>query len=435
MTQAEKNTAQELLKFIEKSPSCFHAVENIRQELISNGFTELKEQDSWNLSAGGMYFTVRNQSSLIAFILPQLKTKPDSLSFRMTASHSDSPCFKIKENPELTSAGFVKLNAEKYGGMLLNPWFDRPLSLAGRVILRQDRENFTTAFKTVPVNFDRNLLLIPNLAIHMNRDANDGHKIDVQNELMPVISSDPDFKLLPYIAEELKINKDQIEGFDLYLYNRDKGSFWGAGEEFIVSPRLDDLECAWTTMKGFINSKNKKLEDTVKVYCIFDNEETGSQSRQGAASTFLKETLLRINSKLGYNEEQYYQALAKSFMVSADNAHSVHPNYVSSSDPVNRPEVNKGPVIKFNASQKYTSDGVSGAMFKKICRDAGVPFQVFTNNSNSQGGSTLGNISTEQVSVLSVDVGLAQWAMHSPMESAGAEDVDYMIRAVTQLFC
>ena len=188
-------------------------------------------------------------------------------------------------------------------------------------------------------------------------------------------------------------------------------------------------------MKGFINSKNKKLEDTVKVYCIFDNEETGSQSRQGAASTFLKETLFRINSKLGYNEEQYYQALAKSFMVSADNAHSVHPNYVSSSDPVNRPEVNKGPVIKFNASQKYTSDGVSGAVFKKICRDAGVPFQIFTNNSNSQGGSTLGNISTEQVSVLSVDVGLAQWAMHSPMESAGAEDVDYMIKAVTQLFC
>ena len=435
MTQAEKNTAQELLKFIEKSPSCFHAVENIRQELISNGFTELKEQDSWNLSASGMYFTVRNQSSLIAFILPQLKIKPDSLSFRMTASHSDSPCFKIKENPELTSAGFVKLNAEKYGGMLLNPWFDRPLSLAGRVILRQDTDNFTTAFKTVPVNFDRNLLLIPNLAIHMNRDANDGHKIDVQNELMPVISSNPEFKLLPYIAEELKINKEQIEGFDLYLYNRDKGSFWGAGEEFIVSPRLDDLECAWTTMKGFINSKNKKLEDTVKVYCIFDNEETGSQSRQGAASTFLKETLFRINSKLGYNEEQYYQALAKSFMVSADNAHSVHPNYVSSSDPVNRPEVNKGPVIKFNASQKYTSDGVSGAVFKKICRDAGVPFQIFTNNSNSQGGSTLGNISTEQVSVLSVDVGLAQWAMHSPMESAGAEDVDYMIRAVTQLFC
>lgn len=425
---SENQSAKDLLEFINESPCCFYAVENLRSSLIQNGFEELFEGDSWKLKKGGKYFVKRNGSSIISFVLPENDVK----GFLVTASHSDSPGFKVKENPEMTSAGFVKLNVEKYGGLLMNPWFDRPLSLAGRITVANPENS--CGVKTLLINFKKDLLVIPSLAIHLDRNANEGHAIDVQGELMPVISQNKEFNIKAMIAKQADVKEEDILGFDLFVYARDKGTFIGENDDFILSPRLDDLECVWTTFKAFINASKNVAKEKAFVHAVFDNEEVGSQSRQGAASTFLQDVLKRINLCFGQSEEQYYQAVANSMLVSADNAHSVHPNYASSSDPVNQPVVNGGPVIKFNASQKYTSDSVSAGIFKRICNNAKIPYQVFTNNSNIAGGSTLGNISTSQVSFLSVDIGLAQWAMHSPVETAGAKDVDLMIKAVESFY-
>ena len=425
------SSSQKLLDFIQNSPSCFHAINNIKGQLEKNGFSELKEDTVWKLEEGKKYFVIRNGSAIISFTVPCKNFQ----GFLMTASHSDSPSFKIKENPELKSEGIVSLNVEKYGGMLINPWFDRALSIAGRLIVSEKGRDFS--FKSILVNFDRDLLMIPNLAIHMNRDANDGHKVDVQQEIRPIISSNEDFSFKKLLAKEAGVKEEEILSYDLYLYNRDKGSFWGEKKEFISSPKLDDLECAYTTLQGFLKAVKEESGDggrSVLIHAVFDNEEVGSQSRQGAASTFLYDTLHRINESFGRSKQEYLAALAKSFLVSADNAHAVHPNYVSKADPVNKPRVNEGIVIKFNAAQKYTSDGVSAGVFKKICEKAKFPYQIFTNNSNIAGGSTLGNISNSQVSVLSVDIGLAQWAMHSPNESAGAKDVEYMEKAIAQFY-
>lgn len=415
-----------LLDFIRKSPSCFHVVENIKKTFLENGFAELKESQVWNLEAGKKYFVERNGSAIIGFTVP----KKDFTGFLVAASHSDSPCFKIKENPEMKSAGVVRLNVEKYGGMLMNPWFDRPLSIAGRIIVKESGTDGISVCQRL-VNFDKNLVMIPSLAIHMNRTANEGHKIDVQNEMLPIISGDETFNLMDFISEQAGVAKDSILGHDLFLYNREEPVFWGAKEEFISAPKLDDLECAFTTLQGFLDSENGQF---AKIFCVYDNEEVGSGSRQGAGSTFLKDTLRRINCCFDRTEQEYMAAVASSFMVSADNAHGVHPNFKSSADPVNQPAVNGGVVIKYNAAQKYTTDGISGGIFKEICRKAQVPFQIFTNNSNVAGGSTLGNISTLQVPFCCVDIGLPQWAMHSPYESAGAKDVDYMIKAMKEFF-
>ena len=429
------NYAKDLLDFIEKSPSCFHAIENIKTILKKEGFTELSEKEDWSIQADKKYFVTRNNSAIISFMVPK-----DFNGFLITASHSDSPSFKIKENPELKSEGIVSLNVEKYGGMLIGPWFDRPLSIAGRVVISSKDKDNCLCLKEKLINFDHDLLMIPNLAIHMNRDANSGHEFDVQQEIRPIITSEENFSFIEFIAKEAGVKTEEILSYDLYLYNRDKGRFWGKDKEFISSPKLDDLECVYTVLQGFINAtedsnheifhKNKKA----LVYSVFDNEEVGSQSRQGAASTFLKDTLKRINETLGLSEKEYLKEIANSFLVSADNAHAVHPNYAGKADPVNKPKVNGGPVIKFNAAQKYTSDALSSAVFKKVCNKAKVPYQIFTNNSNVAGGSTLGNISESQVSILSVDIGLAQWAMHSPNESAGAKDVELMIKAISEFY-
>lgn len=423
---SKENLTNEMLDFINKSHSCFHTIENLKNSLLEKGFNQLSEKENWKLNRGEKYFVIRNGSSIISFVLPE----NDYKGFYITASHSDSPSFKIKENPEMFSCGITKLNVEKYGGMLINPWFDRPLSFAGRVTFSAN-ENGKVEIKQKLVDIDKNLLMIPNLAIHMNRDANEGHKIDVQNELMPLISSKKDFKLIKLLAEQCSVKEDQILSYDLFLYNRDKGTFWGNEDEFISSPKLDDLECVYTTFAAFTESSNS---ENVIVHCVFDNEEVGSQTRQGAGSTFLYDVLRRINFCTGRNEENYYASISRSFLISADNAHAVHPNYASVADPVNRPVVNGGVVMKFNAAQKYTSDSLSSAVFKQICKKAGVPFQIFTNNSNVAGGSTLGNISTNQVSVLSVDIGLPQWAMHSPNESAGAMDPVYMVKAIKEFY-
>lgn len=416
--------AQSVLDFIKKSPSCFHAIKNLSDELKQNGFTELSEKNRWNLSENQKYFVTRNNSSIIAFSIP----KRDFSGFKITASHSDSPSFKIKENPEMKSNVCVKLNVERYGGMLMNPWFDRPLSIAGRVVTNNMEEKL--------VNFDKDLVMIPNLSIHFSRDANDGHKISTQTEMMPIISLDEKFSLKKLIAENTNIEESNILGYDLFLYNRNDGTFWGAEDEFIASPKLDDLECVYSTFKGFLNSSKTESKNTTNcnVFAVFDNEEVGSGSRQGADSTFLQDTLKRINICLNRDEQDFMTAIANSFLISADNAHAIHPNYADKSDPINRPKINAGIVIKSNASQKYTSDALSSAIFKRICQKASVPYQIFTNNSNVAGGSTLGNISTSHVSILSVDIGLAQWAMHSPFESAGSKDIEYLIKAITTFY-
>lgn len=416
----------QLLSFIEKSPTCFHAVATMKEEFLKNGFTELKENEKWSIQQGGQYFVTRNGSSLIAFTIPKEKMK----GIRIMASHSDSPCFKIKENPEIEAEGYyIKLNIEKYGGMLCAPWFDRPLSVAGRVIVRDEK---TGALRPILINIDRDLLVIPSLAIHMNRDVNDGYKYNVQKDMLPLygeIASKDSFMKL--IAENAGVREEAVLGHDIFLYNRQKGCVWGAAEEFLSSGRLDDLQCAFSSMKGFLEGKKKQY---MAVHCVLDNEEVGSGTKQGAASTFLYDTITRAHLAMGYTKEDYLIHLADSFMVSADNAHAVHPNYTDKADPVNRPYLNGGIVVKFNANQKYCTDGISAAVFRDICEKAGVPVQTFVNRSDMAGGSTLGNISNTQVALNTVDIGLPQLAMHSPYETAGVKDTEYLVKAARVLF-
>lgn len=344
------------------------------------------------------------------------------------ASHSDSPCFKIKENPEMTVENkYVKLNVERYGGMICAPWFDRPLSVAGRIIVKEGGKLVTKL-----VDVDRDLLMIPNLAIHMNREVNNGYQYNAQKDLLPLygdIASKDTF--MKTVAQAAGVEEEAILGHDLFVYNREKGSVWGANEEYVSIGRLDDLQCAFSSLKGFLAGEKKEY---VAVHCVLDNEEVGSETKQGAASTFLYDVLVRMNQALGQDYEDYLRGLADSFMVSADNAHAVHPNYADKADPVNRPYLNEGIVIKYSANQKYCTDGVSAAMFKDLCHQADVPFQTFTNRSDILGGSTLGNISNTKVALNAVDIGLPQLAMHSPYETVGVKDTEYLIKAAAKLF-
>ena len=417
-------TTEKLLDFIEKSPTAFQAVDEMQKRLTENGFEVLSEKEYWKLVPGGKYLVTRNNSALIAFCIPE----KESRVFHIMASHSDSPSFKIKENPEIkVDNSYVKLNVEKYGGMLMAPWFDRPLSVAGRVIIRRNG-----GLKEKLINIKRDLVMIPNLAIHMNREANNGVSYNPQKDLQPLFAvGNTDRTLLEIIAEQTGIKKEDIISHDLFLYNRMPGTIWGADKEFVSSARLDDLQCAFASMEGLLRAQN---HGSIAVHCVMDNEEVGSGTKQGAASTFLKDTLLRINMGLGRTYEEYLMTLAGSFMVSADNAHALHPNYTDKTDLTNHPVLNKGIVIKFNANQKYCTDAVSAAIFKELCTKAGVPYQTFVNRSDIAGGSTLGNISNTQVPMNTVDIGLPQLAMHSPYETAGVEDTEYLVRAAEELF-
>ena len=417
-------TTEKLLDFIEKSPTAFQAVDEMQKRLTENGFEVLSEKECWKLIPGGKYLVTRNNSALIAFCIPE----KESRVFHIMASHSDSPSFKIKENPEIkVDNSYVKLNVEKYGGMLMAPWFDRPLSVAGRVIIRRNG-----GLKEKLINIKRDLVMIPNLAIHMNREANNGVSYNPQKDLLPLFAAgNTDRTLLEIIAEQTGVKKEDIISHDLFLYNRMPGTIWGADKEFVSSARLDDLQCAFASMEGLLRAQN---HESIAVHCVMDNEEVGSGTKQGAASTFLKDTLLRINMGLGRTYEEYLMTLAGSFMVSADNAHALHPNYTDKTDPTNHPVLNKGIVIKFNANQKYCTDAVSAAIFKELCTKAGVPYQTFVNRSDIAGGSTLGNISNTQVPMNTVDIGLPQLAMHSPYETAGVKDTEYLVRAAEELF-
>lgn len=417
---------KDLIEFLENSPSCFHATENMKNMLLKVDFEQLYENKKWNIRPGGSYFVCRNDSALIAFTIPESSFS----GMRIMASHGDSPAFKIKENPELETDGhYIRLNVERYGGMLCAPWLDRPLSVAGRVIIKNPESKVC---ESRLVNADRDLVLIPNLAIHMNREANSGYKYNAQTDMLPLYGNMTDKgTFMKIIAEAAGVKEEEILGHDLFLYNREKASIWGGSKEFISCGRLDDLQCAFASIKGFLAGKKQKY---LAVHCVFDNEEVGNGTKQGAASTFLYDTLTRIHDCLGLTREDYLMQLADSFMISADNAHAVHPNHTDKADPSNRPYINGGIVIKFNANQRYCTDGVSAAMFRDICRTAGVPVQTFVNRSDMAGGSTLGNISNTKVALNTVDIGLPQLAMHSPYETAGVQDTQYLIRASEEFF-
>lgn len=416
--------AKELLDFIKKSPSCFHVIQSMKKELDEAGFQEIKERDRWNLEAGGKYYVTRNDSSIIAFKIPCKEFR----GFQIMASHSDAPTFKVKENPEMTAEQrYTKLNVEKYGGMLCAPWFDRPLSVAGRIMVKDGKRILPKL-----VDVDKDLLMIPNLAIHMNREVNDGYKYNAQVDMLPLLGDETaKGNFMKIVAEAAGVNAEDIIGNDLFLYNRQEGTVWGANDEYLSSAKLDDLECAYASLQGIIAGENP---ENVSVHCVLDNEEVGSGTKQGAASTFLKDILMRINRGMGRSEEQYHTALAESFMISADNAHAVHPNKGEKADPTNRPYPNGGIVIKFSGNQKYTTDAVSAAILRMICEKAGVPVQVYLNRSDVLGGSTLGNISNTQVALNTVDIGVAQLAMHSPYETGGVKDVSYLIKMAETFF-
>ncbi len=417
---------EDLFQFIQTSPSMFHSIQSIRNRLEENGFKYLPEETSWNLEKGKSYYTIRNHSSIIAFKVGETL---DDYHFQMCASHSDSPTFKIKTVPELKGQGdYLKLDVEAYGGMIDSTWFDKPLTVAGRALVKTGK-----GIENKLVYVDQDILLIPSLAIHMNRDVNKGVAINRQVDLCPLVSCGEvqvgDFR--KYIAEHLNVETDDLLGLDLFLVNRQKPVQWGIKKEFISSPKLDDLECAYVTLESFIQANNTH---DISVYCCFDNEEVGSNTKQGAMSTFLQDTLKRINIGLHKTDEDYYIAIAKSFLVSADNAHAVHPNHPEKTDSVNCTYMNRGVVIKESANQKYTTDAFSRSVFMEICHEANVPYQTFANRSDMVGGSTLGNLSNTQVSVHCVDIGLPQLAMHSSYETAGAKDVETTIQALTKYY-
>lgn len=415
-----------LTSFIGKSPTAFHAAANLGAMLREQGYRRLEEGEKWEICPGGKYYVTRNDSSVIALNVGE---KLKDYCFKIAASHSDSPTFKIKENAEIqVREKYMKLNTEGYGGMLCASWFDRPLSVAGRVLVRDGSRYIAKLLRV-----DRDLLLIPNMAIHMNREVNDGYAYNKQVDMLPLFGGSEcakgDFKKL--VAKELDVEEKNIYGMDLYLYNRMQPSVWGANKEYVSCPQLDDLQCAYTSLQGFLQGAD---EYAVNVFACFDNEEVGSGTKQGAASTFLYDTLMRVNLCLGKGEEEFYRAAAKGFMLSCDNAHAVHPNHADKTDEGNCVYMNEGIVVKSHAGQKYTSDAVSIAVFRGICEDAGVPLQFFANRSDMAGGSTLGNIAMSQVSMNSIDIGLPQLAMHSSYETAGVKDSYYMIQAVRKFF-
>ena len=416
-----------LLSFLDASPVNFLAVKNISEELEKNGFRRMGK-----IEAGEKFFVTKNDSSIYAFQIGK-KTLADA-GFHMICAHCDSPTFRIKPNAEMTcEGGIVKLNTEVYGGPIMSTWFDRPLTLAGRVIVKGEDAMHP---KTLLLHIQRPLLQISNLAIHFNRQVNDGVKLSKQKDVLPILGIINDELekgnlLMNVISSELNIQKEDILDFDLYLADATPACTFGVHDEFISSGRLDDLSMCWAGVEALTAAD---AQDTTQVLAIFDNEETGSQTKQGAGSPFLSYMLQRIALAQSGTEEAYYQAVECAFMISADNAHAWHPNYSEKFDPTNHPMLGGGPVIKFNAAQKYASDAVSAAIFANICEAAGVPCQRFVNHSDVAGGSTLGNILASSIPLKGVDMGNAILAMHSCRETGSVMDHEYCVKAFTKFY-
>ena len=414
-----------LMDFIQDSPSAFHAVAAASGILDEAGATRLDEKESFSVKAGHSYYVTRNGSSVIAFRMPQ--TEPTG--YAIVAAHTDSPAFKIKDNPEI-GAAYTTLNVEAYGGMLMAPWFDRPLSIAGRAYVRKAGGKMEEKL----VNFDKDLCQIVNLCIHHNREANKGIEYKVQKDMLPIIGLGEKKNLLrEMVAELLETDAKNILDTELYLYNRMHGSIWGQDDEFFSAPKIDNLMCSFSALSAFVDAEDS-ASSKIQMVALFDNEEVGSGTKQGADSDFLRQVIHRIGCAMGWEFEKRCIVQAGSFMLSADNGHAMHPNYPEKCDVTNKPVINGGVLIKYAGNQKYTTDAFSASYLKNILMDAGVPFQVYFNNSNIVGGSTLGNISTSQVSIPTVDIGAAQLAMHSPYETAGTQDTFNLTEGMKAFF-
>ena len=418
------DTVQKLFRFLDESPTCYHAAANAKAALAAAGAVELRESEQWKLEKGTLYVVERGDSALVAFRVPEGPFH----GFLMAAAHSDSPTFKVRETAEAASAGnTLRLSVEPYGGGVWRGWLDRPLSVAGRVMIRQGDRLVSRL-----VNIDRDLLVIPGVAIHMDRSVNKGAELNPAVDLLPLLGCGKEpgaFRKL--IAEAAGVREEHLLSTELFLYPRTKAVQTGLNGEFIVSPRLDDLQCVFGCLEGFLAAKPG---GSLPVLAVFNNEEVGSSTRQGADSTFLTDVLERIAHGCGLDSEGWKAAVANSFMVSADNAHAIHPAHPEYADKGEFPVLGGGIVIKYNANQRYTTDAVSGAVFQAICQEAGVPVQRYSNRADLPGGSTLGNISTAHLSVPTVDIGLPQLAMHSVCETAGAADTEHLVKAMTAYF-
>lgn len=421
-----------LKQYIDASPCNVWAVANASKLLRQAGFTPLDTRDAWSLRPGARHYVIKNSTAIFAFVAGS----DPAAGYRIISAHSDSPGFRIKPAPEMLNDGnILKLNTEVYGGPILYTWFDRPLSIAGRVVLRSAD---VMEPEVRNIRFGRPLLTIPHLAIHYNRSVNEGNEIRAQRDMLPVLAmindkAEADGYLLRLLAEHLDVAVADILDFDLTLYDTTPGCTFGVHDEFFSSGRIDDLEMAHAAVTSLIAGCDGDCTQT-RIAAIFDNEETGSGTRQGAASPVLRHLLQRINAGIGGTEETLLRAIDSSFMISADNAHGTHPNYVSKQDPTNHPVLGGGPVIKYNANCKYMTDSVSAAIFKGICDEAGVKYQEFVNHSDIKGGSTLGNILTSQIDLRGVDMGAAQWAMHSVRETASCSDYLDIVKVFTTFY-
>ena len=415
----ELKFANKLIDFVYESPSAFHVVKNVKAKLIQNDFKELNLREKWDIEKNGKYFVTKNDSAIVSFIIGNGDIEKEG--FRIIGAHTDSPTFKIKPSPEMTENGYLKLNTEVYGGPILNTWLDRPLSFAGRVTLKG---NDIMHPESKLVDIKKPVLIIPNLAIHMNRDVNKGVELDKQKDMLPLMGlAEDDFVkenfIIELMAKELKCNNEDIVDFDIYLYEVEKGSIIGVNDEFISAGKLDDLAMVHAGIEAIINTKENK---TTQMMVCFDNEEIGSRTKQGAGSPMLKNIIERIVYKLGGDKEELQRALYSSFLISADMAHAVHPNSGEKHDPINKPVINKGPVIKMNANQNYTTDSDSNTVYEMICRNLNIPVQKFVNRSTERGGSTIGPISSSQLDIRSIDIGNPMLAMHSVRELGGVID-------------
>lgn len=426
---------KDLVKFLDASPVNFLAVKTIKERLRQAGFKEMNAADEMGeVRPGDQLFFTKNDSSVYAFRMG--KNRLAEGGFRLVCAHCDSPTFRIKPNAEMVGeGGITKLNTEVYGGPIMSTWFDRPLSLAGRVIVRSGDALWP---ETRLLHVKRPLLQISNLAIHFNRQVNDGVKLSRQKDVLPILGIveselERGGMLMGVICEELQIEASEILDFDLYLYDATPACTFGVHDELISSGRLDDLSMVHAGLTALLQSGGD-VPETTQVLAIFDNEETGSQTKQGAGSPFLSALLRRLVAAQGGKEEDYFRSVEKAFMISADNAHGWHPNYGEKYDPTNHPVLGGGPVIKYNAAQKYASDAVSGAVFAEICREAGVPCQRFVNHSDVAGGSTLGNILASSLPLRGVDMGNPVLAMHSVRETASVADHMYCIKAFTKFY-
>lgn len=430
MADRKNSIVENMMDFLDRGLTCYHAVEELENRFADAGFIQLDERKIWSIEKGKAYYVVRNDSSMMAFRVPVSDMK-DIKGFHIYAAHSDSPAFKLKVNPEMVREGcYVGINVEKYGGMIMSTWMDRPLTIAGRVCVEEKGE-----IVSYPVKLKDHICMIPNLAIHMNRDMNSGVALNAQTDMIPLLMMKSDERgnadaINSMLAAALsrktgeRYRAEDILASDLFVANSQKAVLAGAEDEFIMSARYDDLGCVFAGMEAMLDAQS---DSYINVLAVFDNEEVGSLTRQGADSTFMRDTLESIAEGIGVSNQVYRTWKAGSFMISADNAHACHPNQGGKADPVNRPYLNQGIVLKYHGSQKYATDAQSAAVVKSICKRHGIPCQNYTNRSDIPGGSTLGNLAMAQVSMPAADIGLPQLAMHSAYETAGVKDIEYLI--------